>query len=182
MRVLRSWLLLVVLLIPAGAHASDHNASLFVAPSYLLAQGTTSHLGGWHVSGEVTVKKPIKLSFVGDLSTHFFGSDGGRDLTQITFMVGPRWTLLSGRKGMPFVHAMALGAVQRSEGRRQVATTAGAFAVGAGLDFVPAARGKNGFRVQGDYIQPVATTPTADLKGSLRISVGWIYRFHDPHP
>src|SRR5207244_4208952 len=158
---------------------SDHKADVLLALSYLRVEGSTSHLGGWHVSGASTFKKDRRLSFVGDISAHFFGSDSDRDLTQITVMVGQRWTIAGGRKRMPFVHVMAIGVLHRSEGSLRVATSAGAFAFGAGLDVVPVERGKSGFRVQGDYIKAVATAPATDLKGSLRLSAGWIYRFHD---
>jgi hypothetical protein len=186
MRVLRSCLLLVVLAIPAGAHAGDHKADVMLAPSYLYVNGS-SNLFGWHVSGAATLKGHKEWSFVGDLSAHFYESDSAKHLTQITFMVGPRLTWFGGRRGMPFVHVMAVGAFYRSDGRLQVSNAAGAMAFGAGLDFSPgthratpkslAILGSSGFRFQADYIRPLAT----DLKYSVRVSLGWIYRFHDPH-
>lgn len=190
MRVLRSWVLLVVLAIPVGAYASDHKADLFVGPSYLQAKGSTDHLGGWHISGAMTLPKQRKLSFVGDISTHFYGSDGDKDLTQIAFTAGARWTLLSHRMCMPFMQLMVLGAVYQSDGRQLASQGAGAFAFGAGFD-VPWIKAKStrtasgialppflrqGIRFQADYIKPVAT----DMKRSIRVSVGWIIRFPSP--
>jgi hypothetical protein len=186
MRVLRSWVILVALAIPAGAYAGDHNAEAFAAGSYAYVNGS-SDLGGWHVAGALAAKGHKEWSFVGDISAHFFGSDGDKDLTQITLMVGPRYTFFGGRRGMPFVHVMALGAVYRSDGRLQVSNAAGVLAFGGGLDFVPGTHkptpkslgifGNKGVRFQADYIKPIAT----DMKWSLRLSLGFVYRFHNSH-
>jgi hypothetical protein len=176
MRVRRPWLALVVLLVPAGAHSGDHRFGVFIAPSYLRAKGSTDHLGGWHVSGEATLKKTKRrLSFIGDVSIHPFGSDGDKDLTQVTFITGTRWTFLAERKYSPSVHFMAIGAVLRTEGKLDVSTATGAIAVGLALDFVPAKEGPWGLRAQIDYVVPYAS----DLESSVRVSVGWMYRFHD---
>lgn len=175
MGVRRPWLVLAALLIPVGADASDHRFGIFVAPSYLLAKGSTSHLGGWHTSGEATLKKERRLAFVGDLSVHFFGSDGDKDLTQITFMAGTRWSFLGGGKHLPSVHFMAFGAAHSNDGNRGVSTSAGAISFGAAYDFVRTKKGPWGVRAQGDYIVPLAS----GLKNSLRVSVGWVYRFHE---
>lgn len=184
MGVRRPWLALAVLLIPAGAQAGHHKFDAFVAPfSYLRATGSTINLGGWHVSGAATLgEKRTWLSLIGDLSVHFVELDERTqgDLTQITFMAGPRFTVESTHALRDlFGHVMLLGAVHRA-GSRQIGGTAGALAIGAGYDFAPGAKEKKetwGTRLQVDYIWPVSS----DLRHGWRFSLGAIYRFHFDH-
>ena len=178
MRV-RRLLVLVALstaLVPAGARAGDHRLDLLLAPSYAAAGGSRIDLGGWHVSAAATLKEEPRLSFIGDLSVHFFGSHDDRDLTQVALMTGPRWTFFGHQKNMPFVHLMALGATFRSE-KGGTSSASGALAFGGGYDFVPVRCGTWGGRLQYDYILPIGS----DQKHSHRVSLGVVYRFHRPH-
>jgi hypothetical protein len=177
MRVRRLWVLGSLLLLTSSLEASDHVFDLFMAPSYVRAKGSTIDLGGWHVSGAATLKKEQRLSFIADISTHFFGSHDEEDVTQVTFMAGPRWTFLRKTKHMPYVHVMVLGAVYRSEKIEglDVGSAAGALAFGAGYDFVFRKEGPMGVRAQVDYIVPLGT----DQESSVRISLGFVYRFHN---
>jgi hypothetical protein len=191
MGIRRSWAVLVVLLTPALAGASDHNFEVFFAPSALFVKGSTSDVYGWHAGASaVTPWFGKKLSFIGDISSHFVGKDAktGADLTQTSVLVGPRFTFLSGKSHdfMPFVHVVFLGAVVESRAAAgatpALQSMTGSFAVGAGFDV---SRGdtpeeKNwGTRLQFDYIQPIANEA---VHKSFRLSIGVIYRFHDPHP
>lgn len=182
MGIPRPWVILAVVLAPSAAGAGDHRFDLFLAPltSGLNAKGSSAKLLGWHVAGAATTpaEKWRKLSYIGDLSVHFLGDDdSGADLTQVSFMVGPRWTFLSGddKHHMPFVHVVFLGAVLRS--KEAIQSTSGAVAVGAGYDFAPGENKNWGTRVQVDYIQPWGS----DIRYSVRASAGLIYRFTIPH-
>jgi hypothetical protein len=196
MRVRRLWVLGSLVVLWAGeARATDHVLDLFVAPytSYVKAKGSSIDLGGWHFSAAVSAKKkiekgdgkekpdqfePMKLSFVGDVSVHFYGSDGDKDVTQTTVMVGPRWTFLKDKKLLPFAQGMILGAVYRSDGSTAPSSVAGALSGGVGVDIPYSMFGNEhdngGVRVQADYIWPFAT----QQEGSWRVSVGLLYRFH----
>jgi len=196
MRVRRLWVLGSLVLLAVGqARASDHVLDLFVAPytSYAKVKGSSIDLGGWHFSTALTAKKKVdgkphymRLSFVGDVSVHFYGSDDPeeKDVTQLALMVGPRWTFTTHGLVRPFVHGMILGAVYRSDGSSAPSSVAGAISGGGGLDF-PFSKWKKpnsdgvkhdnvGVRLQGDYIWPFAT----EQEGSWRVSVGVLYRFH----
>lgn len=174
MAVRRSWLVLAVLLVPAVARAGDHKIDVLVAPSYLRTSGSIRSLGGWHVSGAATVSKHRWLSLIGDLSVHFLPlDDDKRDLTQITFMAGPRFTIPGPHHHMPFVHLVVLGAVHRDGGSQVGGTSAGVLAGGAGYDFAPGGNLNWATRFQVDYILPVSS----DLKHSWRFSAGALYRF-----
>ena len=172
------WVILAaVLLAPSTAGAGDHQFETFIGPSYLNAKGSSANLGGWHIAGAATTHRWRRLSFIGDLSVHFLGEDdSGGDLTQVSFMAGPRWTLLGGHEHhhMPFVHVVVLGAVLRS--RETVQSTAGAMAVGVGYDFAPGKKKNWGSRIQVDYIQPLSS----DIRHSVRVSAGLVYRFTIP--
>jgi hypothetical protein len=172
---LRVLVALFVAFAPAGARAGDHRLDLLLASSYERAGGSTIHLGGWHVSAAATLKEEPRLSFIGDLSVHFFGSHDERDVTQVTFMAGPRWTFFGHRKNMPFVHLMVLGATYRSE-KGGIGSASGALAAGVGYDFVPTVCGQWGVRGQYDLIKPIGT----DQEKSHRFSLGFVYRFHRP--
>ncbi|HSD28558.1 MAG TPA: hypothetical protein VLL75_14745 [Vicinamibacteria bacterium] len=174
-RRLRVLVALSVAFAPAGARAGDHRLDLLLAPSYERAAGSTIHLGGWHVSAAATLKEEPRLSFIGDLSVHFFGSHDERDVTQVAFMAGPRWTFFGHRKNMPFVHLMAVGATYRSE-KGGVSSASGAIAAGIGYDFVPVVCGHWGVRGQYDLIKPIGS----DQERSHRFSLGVVYRFHRP--
>jgi hypothetical protein len=178
MRALRSWLLVVVSLIPAGAHAGDHKADVFVALSYLDAKGSSIKLGGWHVSAAATPNKlHPKLSLLGDLSVHYLGSgDDGKRVTQITFMAGPRLNLLGGHHHMVFTHLALFAAVHRTGGELIGGNSAGAVAVGAGWDCAAGTDRKWGSRLQVDWIEPVRS----ELGRGIRISAGLLYRFKFP--
>jgi hypothetical protein len=184
MSVRRPWLLLVVLLIPAVAHAGHHKFDVFVALSGLTASGSDVELGGWHFSGAAVVEKHRWLSFAGDISVHFLGrdkTDRSVDPTQVTFMAGPRATVKDDHEleGL-FAHLMVFGAVHRTGVSQVGSTTAGAFAVGAGIDR-PVGDDKTwAFRLQADYIRPCRNRDL-DGWGGVRLSVGATYRFRFPH-
>ena len=199
MRVRRSWLLLGVLVMPVGATAGDHKWSAYVAltgskisspqstPTSSvwnggLSAGRGDHESGtrfgWHTAGEITVPNKFlgrPISFIGDASAHFLRSDGSTELTQLTVMLGPRLALFSRGKTHTSAHVMGFGFVQSSDTRLNVTTSRAAFAIGAGVDLIPAENGRKGIRVQLDWIVPVGT----GLDSGLRYSAGFVYRYHN---
>jgi hypothetical protein len=179
-------LVVVALLTAAGAYAGDHKADMFFAASYVNAPGSSINLGGWHVSAALTpIKEHKSFGLVADLSAHFLGGeeDGGaplagsqKQLIEITFMVGPRWTPLGGQHKyplMPFVHLMVLGINYRAGGSHP-AEMAAAITGGAGFDWTPGDHKTWGFRFEADYIQPLSS----DLSHSWRLSAGLVRRLH----
>jgi hypothetical protein len=184
MGIRRPWLVLLVLLTPAGARAGHHKFDTFVAPSYLVGKGSTIELGGWHVSGAATLaEEHAWLSLVGDLSVHFVGLDDRtqRGVTQFSFMAGPRFTVKNSHPlRMLFGHVMLLGAVHRSLGSQLGGTSAGAVAIGVGYEFAPGEKKGDetwGTRLQIDYVRPVSS----DLRHGWRFSLGATYRFQFEH-
>jgi hypothetical protein len=173
----RPWVILGLLLAPAGVFASDHQFDVFLAPSYLEVTGSSFKLLGWHVSGAAVVGEGHWLSVVGDLSFHFDGLDDetSAERTEAAATLGLRFTV-------PHEHALGnlfgqfalLGAVHRSVPEDDRSTAAAAVAIGAGYDLTPERMGPWGLRVQADYIQPISS----DLGHGWRGSVGVIYRFH----
>ncbi len=196
----RPLLVVVALLIPAGARAGDHKADEFFALSYLEGPGSTIKLGGLEVSLARTPSREHRsFACVGDLSVHFLGGEEGsdqtdgegtdqaqQDVTQVTFMVGARWTPLGDRQSgkhkgehkhhMPFMHFM-VGFVDRTGGSHP-SETAFALTGGVGWDWVPGDKRTWGSRVQIDYIRPVSS----DMRHSWRFSAGAVYRIHFDHP
>jgi hypothetical protein len=175
----RLWLVLALLLMPAGAGASDHVFDTYVAGSYLAGNGSRIRLKGLHVSGAVTAgERHRSWSFVGDVSVHFGEEKEGAvdaDLTQLTFMAGPRRTFRGGHAYMPFLQATALGAVHRTGGLQDRSTTGMATAVAVGLDVAPGNEGTWGTRVQ------VELVAAHGLRPALRVSAGLLFRHHVAH-
>jgi hypothetical protein len=181
-------LVVVALLIPAGARASDHKAAMFVAASDAKGPGSSINVGGVHLAWDWALENHHKISFVGDLSVHFIGGEKSsgegaaidpaqRDVTQFTFAFGPRWTPYGkagthNRPFMPFGHVL-VGVVDRAGGSH-LAATAFALVPGFGWDLAPGEHKTWGLRAQVDYIWPVSS----DMRHSWRFSLGAIYRFH----
>lgn len=191
MGVRRYWLVLAVLVIPAVAGAGDHQADVFLAPSYLIGPGSKIKLGGWHASVAVTLPEKKWLGFIVDVSGHYLGGDDDPqqtcmtqpcpqpDRTQITFMLGPRFTPLKGQDPhhplhMLFAHAMVFGAVHRTGGSHVGGATSGALALGVGYDFPVTEKDTWIPRLQVDYVWPVSS----DVRHGWRISAGLVYRLH----
>ncbi len=173
----RPWVILGLLLAPAGAFASDHQFDVFLAPSYLQVTGSSFKLLGWHVSGAAVVNQARWLSVVGDASFHFAGLDDETtaERTEATATLGLRFTVPKGRAVRNLFGQVALlGAIHRSVPEEDVSAAAAAVAIGAGYDLTSEKMEPWGFRIQADYIQPVSS----DLGHSWRASFGVIYRFH----
>jgi hypothetical protein len=176
MGVRRLWLLVVVWLIPAVARASDHNGDLFLAASAIDAIGSTIRLGGFQAGGEKTFHTGgHRFSLTGDMSVHFYGKDGDKDLTQITFMIGPRWRFFKGARHNLYFQFMAIGFGYRSDGVTNTGSASGVVGLGAGYDFVKKKCGTWGLRAQFDDILPYAAVQ--NKKRILRFSVGYVHRF-----
>jgi hypothetical protein len=186
MRTLGALTVVAVLAYPAGAGAGDHQADVFLAGSYLNAEGSDIKLAGWHGSFAVNVPEKKWLGLILDVSGHFLGGDDADpqpvcavrpcpqpDRSQITFMVGPRVTPFNdGALHMLFAHVLAFGAVHRTGGPDVAAATSGAVALGVGYDFP--VTGEDVFipRIQADYVLPVSS----DVGKGWRISAGVVYR------
>jgi hypothetical protein len=190
------WLVLAALLVPAGTQASGHNWDVFFSPASIqkvngseessvarskrfgAEPSTDAVLYGSHFTVAGTTHfLPRKVSFVLDFSANFveLDSDGRRDLSQVTAMVGPRWTFRKGR-AMPMVQVMPVGYTHNGGGRAiGVPDGAYAVAVGTGFEFVPAgANGQLGLRVQYDRFLFSRGKPQD------RVSLGGILRFTEP--
>ena len=175
MRILRSCVfsLLVLILIPAAAHADDHRADWYVA----FSGGTgASSLYGFHNAFAIAINTPTlhRLSIVpGDVSVQF-GSHDGEAARQATYLAGARLTVSKhGSHVKPTVHALA-GTVIAYRGA--VNSTSGAISVGGGLEYVrddPARVQATivGARMQVDYIMR-----TDDQDNFWRVSGGLVLR------
>lgn len=175
MRIFGSLVVLAVLVIPTGVRAGDHQADAFMGASYLLAKGSTIKLLGWHASAAVNVPEQHRVGLILDVSGHFVGES---DRTQITLMVGPRFTPLRDEKS-PFhhffAHALVFGVVHRSGGPQVGGATSGAVALGVGTD-LPITRDDIWIpRIQADYLW----TKGNDIGDGWRISAGLVYRLKE---
>jgi hypothetical protein len=205
MGVRRSWLVLAVLLIPAGARPSDHKFSVYTALSRANNPDSNSGTGsvwngglsarqvssvgdglGWHVSGEVALKTgklKTKLSFIGEASGHFVGAKRKMDATQITVMVGPRWAFppVLWKRAHSFVHFMGFGAIHRSgfaatdSSGSRLRISTSAGAVALGAGF-DAIPSADGH--SGLRIQVDRIFAGTGVEDSWRYSAGYVYRFH----
>lgn len=161
MRIRRSWLVLVVLLLaPAEARADDHTMDFSGGPSGKWG----SNLFGFHGTFTLTSLSPLEarknFSLVPiDFSVHWGDDDededNDNDEKHITFMGGVRYTFtwkdLQG--GMPYMQILAGGIHTKIN---DVGDLEPALAIGAGWENifgrVDQYTGKWGVRVQGDYI------------------------------
>jgi hypothetical protein len=178
MSVRRLTLLIVVWLIAAVAHAGHHKFGIYVAPSYLHADGSSLDLAGWHVSGEAGLGDHDDrwLSVVGDISAHFvqLKDETPDETTQVTLMVGPRFTVKPTHPLHDFYgHVLLLGVAHRTGDGEAEGKTAGSLAIGAGYDIELGGVDNWGVRAQVDFVLPVSS----DLGNGWRYSVGVVYRF-----
>jgi hypothetical protein len=176
MRIRRSWFVLGMLLLPAAVRADDHRADLYGAFSW--AHG--SSLLGFHESYSLLIPQVTSkdLSWViGDLGLNF-GSQGGRDVTKVTALTGPRLSLglRENKKNVLFGHAL-VGVAHTNDGDTD--PTDFAVALGGGWEYLPNRPKLNdppkplwGLRVQVDYVF------RNDTDGFTRVSAGLIYRFY----
>jgi hypothetical protein len=201
----RPSLVLAILLVPTLAYAGHHNFSVFIAPSGDFPQnnpdtnnnsiwngglsarqdGGIDDGFGWHVAGEITFKPKKALSFILDTSAHLVGAEDATDATQITVMLGPRFSVPILTKGYTSVHVLMLGATHVSDNRLDLSATTASIAVGVGFDFYFKQRrdptdnhvteGHQGVRVQLDRI----FTAGDRVAGSWRLSAGWVYKFFE---
>lgn len=179
----RASLLVALFFVAGNVRGGDHDFDAYTAGSYLSGSGSEIRLGGWHVAGAATAGRNHRnLSFVADISAHFLGQekegDAEADLTQLTLMLGPRLTFRGGHGHQPFVQVMLLGAMLRTGGLQDRATSTGALAVGAGVDLPLGLAKAWGLRLQADLLQPWSAPESSDFQRSLRVSVGLLYRFH----
>jgi hypothetical protein len=91
MRLRRTWLVLVLLLVaPTAASAHTHVWDIFFGPSYANA----SNLSGFHIAFALAPAQDEtskNLSIVADTSVHF-GTHEQKDLTRVMFSGGLRYT------------------------------------------------------------------------------------------
>jgi hypothetical protein len=136
-----------------------------------------ANLKGWHLSGAVPFRGRLfggSVRIAADLSGHY-GSFGGADLSQLTFLAGPRLAW-SRRTLSPFAQVLVGGARTGTSIPAPQAlsgsTTSWGGAFGAGADYRLAPRWAA--RAQGDLLllhgQGVWDT-------NPRLSLGAVYRF-----
>ena len=136
-----------------------------------------ANLEGWHLSGAVPFGGRLfggSLRLAADLSGHY-GSFGGADLTQLTFLAGPRLSW-KGHRLSPFAQVLAGGARTRTSITTpqvlSASTTSWGGAFGAGADYRLNQRWAA--RAQADLLllhgQGVWDT-------NPRLSLGAVYRF-----
>lgn len=165
MRIRRSWLVLVILLIaPAGVRADDHTMDFYGGGSGKRGSG----LFGFHGAITLTARLPTEaaakpediarrnFSVVPlDFSIHKGDDDQDNDERHITFMGGVRYTFTwkEHQGGMPYMQILAGGIHTKIN---DVGDLEPALAIGAGWDTIfgrtPTTHGNWGVRLQGDYI------------------------------
>ncbi|MGH9201087.1 MAG: hypothetical protein ACRD2A_07615 [Vicinamibacterales bacterium] len=185
MRIRRSWLVLVVLLVaPAGVRADDHRMDFWASPSFKRG----SNLFGVHGAITLTALSPTvgslppeiarrNFSLVPlDFSMHFGDDDQDNDERHITFMGGVRYTFTwrEHQGGMPYMQILAGGIHTKMN---DLGDLEPALAIGAGWDNIfgrsPTSEGKWGVRLQGDYIVHGGQI-------SPRLSAGVVWRIYNP--
>ena len=171
MRIPRWLAAFLMLVAPAAAHADDHRADISGAISY--AKG--SKLLGVHEAYAQTIPGREQWSVVGDFAV-YFGSDDGRQITKVTYMVGPRLSLGTQSPHHKVVPYALIGGIYNNDDLG--GATDGAIALGAGWEYIqkPAVTGASshglGFRAQADYVINLG-----DRDSFPRLSAGLIYRF-----
>jgi opacity protein-like surface antigen len=123
---------------PPSTTATRQGPDVFGGFSYTHAG--QANLKGWHLSGAVPFGGRLfgsSVRIAADLSGHY-GSFAGADLSQLTFLAGPRlaWT---GHRLSPFAQVLAGGARTRTSIKTPQAlsasTTSWGGAFGAGADY-----------------------------------------------
>jgi len=175
MRTLR-WAALLLLLVPAVAHADDHRADINLAFCY--EKG--SHIVGPRVALGLTLPVKINgknlLSALADFSFNEFDFDGDREEKRRAFMGGVRLTIPTSKPHHKFeVHGLVGGVNAKDDGVSHDGI-AGAF--GGGWEYVPhpaMTQGESshgwGVSVQLDVVIPKGQTDAFP-----RLSAGAIYR------
>ena len=188
MRLRRSWLVLVVLLVvPAGARADDHRMDFAFAPSFKRG----SSLFGFHGAITLTALSPTVASQPPDIARRNFSlvpldfsihtgddddddDDEDNDKREITFMGGVKYTFTwrEHQGGMPYMQILAGGIHTKIN---DVGDLEPALAIGAGWENIfgrgPNNEGKVGVRFQGDYIVHGGQI-------SPRLSAGVVWRIY----
>jgi len=163
-------ILSLVLVFSLSAAAQDTPAAEFFGGySYARVDASPAsdlNLHGWNASLAGNVNR--WLGFVGDFSGHY-GSPSGVDVSDHTFMFGPRITARS-EKATPFFHALFGGARASAIGSSE---TAFAMALGGGLDYN---LNKN-FAVRVGQFDYLPTRFGDDTQNNFRYSTGIVLRF-----
>jgi hypothetical protein len=164
MRIRRSWLVLVTLLVfPAGVRADDHRMDF--SGKFSFKSG--SSLVGVHGAITLTALSPEVPTLPQDIARRNFSlvpldfsvnwgdDDQDNDERHITFMGGVRYTFTwrEHQGGMPYMQILAGGIHTKIN---DVGDFEPALAIGAGWDTIfgrgPTSEGRWGARLQGDYI------------------------------
>lgn len=158
-----------VLVLSLSAAAQDTPAAEFFGGySYARVDASPAsdlNLHGWNASIAGNVNR--WLGFVGDFSGHY-GSPSGVDVSDHTFMFGPRVTARS-EKATPFFHALFGGARASGLG---VSETSFAMALGGGID-VNAGQHVAIRVIQADYLM---TRFASDTQSNMRLSFGVVFK------
>lgn len=173
MRLRPVWLVVMVLLVPTAARASDHTASIFGALSFASGSTLTGLHGSLEVSWPTTQPFHDYVAIIVDASG-YGGSHDGNDVTRTTFFVGGR-----GIYRIPGTNHIASGQVLLGIVRSQVAAAKDnnfASAIGGGYEYLLGDASRTspqgwGVRFQSDYV----FQNTGD--GFARASFGVIYRY-----
>ena len=178
----RSWLVLLILMIPAGVRADDHRMDFWASPSYKRG----SNLFGVHGAITLTALSPAvpevpetiarrNFSVVPiDFSVHWGDDDQDNDERHITFMGGVRYTFTwRDHQGyMPYMQILAGGIHTKIN---DVGDLEPALAIGAGWDTIFGRTDKTegywGVRLQGDYLVHGGQI-------SPRVSAGVVWRIY----
>jgi hypothetical protein len=176
-------LVLGMSLVPAAAFADSHNADAYGGGS---GGGGGSKLGGFIVAlGKTQDQSPIGqpqkrvlLGGVGSASVQFGSHDDGRDVTQVVWSLGPRFTFEKNHDSRNFYHAqVTFGSIYSNDGN---ATNDFTTVVGAAWDYVFGAGPSRltphpglGMRLQADRVFNLGKDDRDDI---WRLSAGFIYR------
>jgi hypothetical protein len=171
---LRCVVVLIYLLVPTTALASDHVASLFGAFSFL----TGSTLKGGHSTLEISWPRPDRvhdrLGIVVDMAVYGGQNDASETVTKSTLMGGLRGIYRRGGTARPVLFAHALVGGYRSQAG--VAADHGfAVSAGGGFDVLIGDTAVAGWALRNQY-DWVRVAGTNSFRGSL----GFLYRFKHP--
>jgi hypothetical protein len=172
----RSCLVLVLVLLPAGAWADRHNWEVSSAVSRVTGR---SQLWGGNVAVAMPLRTYRKVSVFAEIAKHAGPHDGG-SLTQLSALGGARGVLIRTLKRPDDTREHALPSyrlqffAQAMSGLVQTtgAGTDSAWGAGGGVDGLFSEYG--GLRAQVDYVH---INRKGGGDGFVRFSVGLVYRF-----
>ena len=170
------WFCALVTAFSIAAPAQDGKAEIFAGYSYMRADivGLGFNFNGG--SAAVAYNPRPWLGVVGDIGGYHTGSHGV-DVTELTYLFGPRFVLSSRGRLTPFVQAL-FGVAHANVNFSGAPGTENAFAMAAGGGVDAVLTPRVSLRLaQAEYLMTRFTDGVNDRQNAYRISTGVVVRF-----